>query len=963
MGSVLSMLFKVTRFLMIGVLSLSFFSCVDNLSSDVYVTKDEIRFVPKTNNEYEAVQTKAALSSFPADRSLVLSASYTPTGGTASSFFSGITFTRGSGASEWSGSSKKYWPRGGSVDFLAYSTTLGVTGVSWGTNSTGSVQMTVPDNSTEQDDILVGAKHGQTQTSGSVSIAFSHAQALLSFTGKADEAYNASNNVGVTITSIVVNNGYFGGTLLATRSNSSISFTWSGLNNQKATVSVPGAAADLTTAAASVGQGIMLPGGQKPTITVNYRLHNGKDASGNAVNLDCSYTITPSANFAAGNRYEYAISFSEGEISVSGGLNAWDAASQTWFYATGDAVSHQGTNFPFNSATNIWWRLDGTSSYEPLTFVEGTWGDSVKLEATSYYVTITKDGSNYLVSYTTKRYLDRLELRNGTSASAKVYSTYSPMDTILVSMSTSGIGGEVYTQGMYFYAVYSDGEEVALVNSDVTYTVTGPNTPVDYRPASSYPTSNYKQFRLSMTGTYSFTFSYTDAGNQTKSVVADISLYRGTFQLQNEDTFISNSSSSPYVLKKGSSTQFKLFGSWNDGTYTDMTGAFSPTYYRMSASMSNNTVTVTGVDYAKPATISWNSGSCSSVFGPKAGTATVYGPSTYINVIPTKYPNNVVIIPLNAPNSSGNYVYFADVLSPAASVDVSPTISYMNYKVKVYYDDGTSVEFTDLATLRNSGTLSFYNQPNKFGVSKGDMSDDIYVGYRQTFWLNNSSMTVAFYSCWSESSDYNNARFLNEYAWYFDWTPVIPLVEFSYSERYTSSYGSSHNYTSPEVWNVLYGSSYSTAPSHVYLKEIKYYGSEGTDPDSEYKFGYWGFCHLDDSDGSWSNTTMRIVAFERYADGRVNWDSRANASWGGDPNTYCTYNNDNHYWRYLDYVQITPSFYGPLVDFSRKGTWNDSSEFDEDEGTYAFAMIGLSPSSAYDSNLITFDVAISYWNY
>ena len=329
-----------------------------------------------------------------------MSASYTPSGGSSATFFTGITFSKSGDV--WKASPTKYWPRGGQTMFLAYSAPdLGMS-VSWNTDAaTGFSVSSMPDNRTAQVDIMYGGTGNLSQNSGAAVMSFKHAQSLLRFTGVCDVAYNSSTNVGVTITSITMSAlRYRGSFSVSQATNATLTPTWSASTTGAATAY--SGTGNLTTSAADLGVGYMVYPQAPVAITINYTLHNGKDASGNNADLARSFSFTPSGTWAAGNSYTYAISFAESEISVSASLNAWEAASQTWFYATADAVSQKGANFNFSSSSPMWWRLSGSDSYEPLVYESGTWGSSVRFETASYFVTVTAANSNYTVSYETK---------------------------------------------------------------------------------------------------------------------------------------------------------------------------------------------------------------------------------------------------------------------------------------------------------------------------------------------------------------------------------------------------------------------------------------------------------------------------------------------------------------------------------------------------------------------------------
>lgn len=295
-------------------------------------SKEEIKGVPEdplliriSGGIEVGRSTKAAITNgaLPSPRDIFV-ASYNRTA--SRNFFPGTRFSYKSGT--WS--SDKSWPLSGTLDFLAYSPgASAVTSVIWGTpDVTSSVKMTMPDNSATQEDILAGCATGKVSNS-SVDIDFKHAEAYLTFAAKAAESYNSSTNRGVTINSITLKSAYHSGTVQASRSDSAMSFTWSGLGAQK-TLTLPGlSATDLTTAAATLGAGILLPPQTEVGFTINYTLHNGKDVSGANVNTTLVYDWTPTSpvSWEPGEKYTYTINITLVGITIIPSISAWTSGT------------------------------------------------------------------------------------------------------------------------------------------------------------------------------------------------------------------------------------------------------------------------------------------------------------------------------------------------------------------------------------------------------------------------------------------------------------------------------------------------------------------------------------------------------------------------------------------------------------------------------------------------------------
>lgn len=893
-----------TRIFLFMAVTMAFLSCTDNIDTPSLVSTEEVSISSATfvRQADDDTYTKAPLAAaaLPNSRKLILSASHTPSGGSSSTYFTGITFTKPSGATVWSAASKKYYPISGTLDFLAYSVddtyaSASGFGVTWNSNSASSFTMTAPDNSSTQCDIVVGAKAGQSKSSSAFDLSMSHAQALLSFTAKADVAYNSSTNAGVSITSIVVNNAYFSGTLTATRSSSTVSCAWSSLGSKKTTLSVPGASADLGTTAAAVGSGLMLPGQTKTTITVNYTLHNGKDAAGTAVNLARSYTFTPSANWAAGSNHTYAISFSMGEISVSTSLSAWANASQGWFYATGNATSFVGANFPFTAASlsNMWWRLSGSDSYEPLTYVEGTWGSSVKLEATSYYVTVTKSGSSYTVSYESKKYLHHLELRMGTEA----FSPGRPVDTIFVSCNLGTSDGGAVRLGYYsMYAVYSDNSEVLLKNNEYTttcVTTSGTNPTQDYSYSSTGTTQGQV---MSKTGTYTYTFSYTD--NITKTLTATVGTYIG-HATPDHWGGRSNDVKILDTLRKSVATDLRYIATWNNSTTTNLASSFTSattSYGTLSTSGSNKRFTAN--KYAKYTTnfLSWGSLSWKDVFGNKAGGA-YNGGYSGCWILPSKYITAVVLESYTwtgDPNGVTAKGYINLITAPGgvdahtitmSNQQISLHANSYNVVLKFYYTDGSSVSVSgssDLSGLENRIRVLETYPAVGYGYAVGDHNG--YTAFTSGISQYDSQFKIGMnraeitsggrYSSWLISQQ--NGHTPNYVTPASTGTVWLPSNTTTFGTMLTgviqeAVYDGSTFITSlPQVPFVVMCGTTSQRPSYVVLPKIKYYYQ------GELYDEYYGFdLSCGDSDYSYQ---AYLYAYPMDSNGKINYSSETSAS-------------------------------------------------------------------------------------
>ena len=305
----------------------------------------EISFTPLLD-----AQTKAPLTTFPNNRTIEVAARYFPDGtintGSPVNYFPATTFTysTANGYASSSGNYVRYWPldNTGYLNFLAYSTALSVTGVTWGSNYTTSVSFTTPDNSSTQDDILVGSKYQATRTATNGNqITFKHAQALIAFQAKSTVAYNSTTNAGITITGITMNAAAHQGTVAVTRTDASASGVFSAItwttssSNNKDNITVPGSATsrNLTGSYQDVcTNGIMLPqqtdGGQY--VLISYTLHNGKNASGGNVDVPMTYRYNMDGRtWVPGNKYIFQFNFNLSAITVTTSVSDWGNGGTT----------------------------------------------------------------------------------------------------------------------------------------------------------------------------------------------------------------------------------------------------------------------------------------------------------------------------------------------------------------------------------------------------------------------------------------------------------------------------------------------------------------------------------------------------------------------------------------------------------------------------------------------------------
>lgn len=261
--------------------------------------------------------TKAPIegTTFP-NQAFVMSASYTPTGGSASTYFQGINFSKS--GSVWVPSTSKYWPKSSTTAFLAASFPGLSATAYWGSPAASSMTLassgnanTIPDNRTVQSDIMYAGTGNVTQSSGSVALQFKHAQALLKFTGQAYMAYSSGSNTGVTIESIVINSLKYQGKLGVSMSGSTVTASWTMQNTTGSATAASGSWGLPETGTVNIGSGYLVMPQGAVAITINYTMHKGGS------NSSKSYTFTPSGSWAMATAYTYAIFIDQDAVSIT----------------------------------------------------------------------------------------------------------------------------------------------------------------------------------------------------------------------------------------------------------------------------------------------------------------------------------------------------------------------------------------------------------------------------------------------------------------------------------------------------------------------------------------------------------------------------------------------------------------------------------------------------------------------
>lgn len=366
-------------------------SCIDYVETVPGESAAGVSFEALLDNP---VKAPVMGQTFPTSRTVILSA-HKNGAEDAQEWFVDIPFAYDGTA--WTANPQKRWPHQGTLDFLAWSADgLSMT-ASHPSNVSSAVTLAVPDNSSAQSDILVGARAGRSAQEGPFTMVFKHAEALVTFSAHSAEAYDAAANVGATLTGVRLIGPKNSGTLAVTRNGDDVAFAWSALGTERDAL-VSGDPVHLTTSSVAFGQGFLLPPQNAVWFAVQYTIHGGRDANGDPVDCPLEYVYHAGGSWDAGWRYNYDLSFSDNDIVVRATLEEWRMTGN-YFYGTADHVDLVGPNFDFTSVTDWMWRPTEDDPYQRLTFDGGTWGSSVDFLLGGWGVTVASSGGSLTLSY------------------------------------------------------------------------------------------------------------------------------------------------------------------------------------------------------------------------------------------------------------------------------------------------------------------------------------------------------------------------------------------------------------------------------------------------------------------------------------------------------------------------------------------------------------------------------------
>ena len=377
--------------------------------------------------------TKSAINgtAFPDGYDMLVSAYFNTGafagGDTPKNYFEGIHFAQ-NGTAWKSTTEPKYYPIDGTLDFLAIASAglkdanAGVVPTAaWGASSNVAKQVvvTVPDNSTKFDDLLYGAANAQGISTSGTGIAFQHAMTSVVFVAKCNVAYDATTNVGITLTGITIDGAKYSGTLTvenpaAGGGTGDLTASWSdlgspvtnlaarvwdsentGIKTDESAFSSLNLMNTATAIDASHPFGdayVLLPAQAAVPFTIHYTQHNGFQADGTTpLNVAHQYRVTPSGNWAMGKKNIYGLNFTLTEIQVTPEVMAWDNEVVSQILpepANGHAFVDLGLrDGNGNKVLFATVNLGATSETEPGDYFQ--WGETAKKYSSIAYSGIT----------------------------------------------------------------------------------------------------------------------------------------------------------------------------------------------------------------------------------------------------------------------------------------------------------------------------------------------------------------------------------------------------------------------------------------------------------------------------------------------------------------------------------------------------------------------------------------------
>ena len=257
-------------------------------------------------------------------RTMLLSAYLTPQSGIAGDYFTGKSFKRDGNDNLWHNylanvKAPIYWPIGGTLDFLALSTTTAIAAedLAWNEENAAHSFTLNAGTAFKQDDILFSSVCGRkVGTNATVDMEFQHAQAWIQF------QLNATESGVITIKKIELQDIYEKGSLNVMNNLGNAVASWNFRKEMRKDVEMDDTYGVLNTplvvkegseggADDTIGyMDMLIPEQNKTSFLITYTLKNQPD-----VELKYLYTLAHE-NWLMGNKYVYKINFGINEITV-----------------------------------------------------------------------------------------------------------------------------------------------------------------------------------------------------------------------------------------------------------------------------------------------------------------------------------------------------------------------------------------------------------------------------------------------------------------------------------------------------------------------------------------------------------------------------------------------------------------------------------------------------------------------
>ncbi len=258
-----------------------------------------------------SLETKSGMSgtSFPTDNDIIVSAKYRPDSGPESIWFDRVKFSSDAGV--WS--ADKYWPKSGSMSFMAYSAPgLDFPSEPEAGDGLNYWDMTLPsDYSSRQTDILFsGCRVMVTpaSTSSPLPLTFKHAMAQLIFVAESNSAWDAVRDRGIVIDEICLNNVYMDGNIRLYDSGY-VEYDTASSSGAIERLAVP-CSGDYQVPGISTrdvqgigGYGLLVPPQAGTSFTVTYTIHDG------ILSKQKTLEYNVSEQWEANEKYVYSLAF------------------------------------------------------------------------------------------------------------------------------------------------------------------------------------------------------------------------------------------------------------------------------------------------------------------------------------------------------------------------------------------------------------------------------------------------------------------------------------------------------------------------------------------------------------------------------------------------------------------------------------------------------------------------------